>query len=64
MNLTKKQIAAFMAARHPGMKHFSAADSWVGDGHGIDDADARAEALAEIELWEDGTIEKPAWYEG
>lgn len=59
--LTKKQVAAFMAAHHPDMKFSRAADSWIGGGYGIYASDASREAQAEKELFEEGIIVKPRW---
>ena len=61
--LTKTQVSRFMASRHPAMKFYRSSDSWVdaGSGYGLSAKEAREEALAEVELWEDGLASKPSW---
>jgi len=61
MKITKQQLQNFMSARHPGMKYNKLSNSWVGNGHGIGQAEALSEAMAEIELAKSGIAKMPAW---
>lgn len=63
MKITKQQLQNFMSARHPGMKYNKLSNSLVGNGHGIDQTQALAEAIAEIELAQSGVAKMPAWAE-
>lgn len=66
MSITKKQVKAYMADRHPEARFMKAIDSWVkpGSGWGLTQAEAAAEALAEIEMAEQGIAQMPAWARG
>lgn len=59
--ITKRQERAFMAARHPGMKYYKAADSWVGNGRGMDRSEVISEAIAELDLAQEALAKMPAW---
>lgn len=61
MKITKQQLQNFMHAQHPGMKYNKLSNSWVGNGHGIDQAEALSEAMAEIELAKSSVAKMPTW---
>jgi hypothetical protein len=63
MKVSKKQIMAYMSARHPNARFKKSADSWVipGSGYGLSSNEAAQEAQAEIDLANSGIIKMPEW---
>jgi len=66
VKLTRTHLDRFMKARHPRLVFNCAADAWIGGvsptgAWGMSETDAWYEAQAEIELWQDGAAERPAW---
>lgn len=63
MNLTKKQLKAYLDARYPEARRSNPMGGWhVADPvRWISDEDLRREAEAEVWMHTEGLAEKPAW---